>query len=531
MIWEIEEGRKVIEGLDEDGRPDPAYAAALGLRPAPLGRRALASLIEFAIYAFLQLPYWIVALPTLLKVATGAIAPAGLASHPDLVWIIVSTAASGVLTIAFLVVQLVLHGRKGVTLGKAITGIRSVNVATLERPRFGKAFLRGLVLALSFLVPLIGPLLFLISPLFDGEKRGRGWLDKVGGTWFVDVKHGLDPYHEKRMRIARKTVRAEPEAAKSELPSLATPADRVAHAYRPGARTSSGVVGAARPQRPGEQQVGLASQPVAEPAPSHTVPGMPVGGARLGGYRPGELSGRPRSTEPEGGSSSHSAPSISGIVDSVPGRAPASGWQPPPAAAAPPAAPATLRPQRAPAQPAQSAISDETIIEPDLELREAARVAALDAHDGDEVDDRTVRRVEVLQEDDLDVTRARASARPTVATLAFDTGERFAITGAALIGRNPAPAAGEVVEHLLPIADDTRSISKTHLLITASPLAAVDRASTNGSSVVRAGAEHALAPGAPFALAVGDTVRFGDRSVVIESGDAAQAAPARGAAS
>ena len=46
MIWEIDESRKVVEGLDDDGRPDPAYAAALGLRPAPLGRRALASIIE-----------------------------------------------------------------------------------------------------------------------------------------------------------------------------------------------------------------------------------------------------------------------------------------------------------------------------------------------------------------------------------------------------------------------------------------------------------------------------------------------------
>lgn len=509
MIWEIQDDRTVIEGLDEDGRPDPDYAAALGLRPAPLGRRAVASLIEFAVTAILQLPYWLVALPTLLKVATGAIALAGLVSHPGFVWMVVATAVSAVLTLAFVIVQLTLHGRKGVTLGKACTGIRSVNVTTLGRPGFGRALLRALVLCCSFLVPVVGPLLVFLSPLFDSERRGRGWLDKVGATWFVDTKHGLDPYHEKRMRIARKTVRAEPEAARTELPSLATPADRVGLAYRPGARTSAGVVGVARPQEPGGQPVGLASRPAPESAPAHTAPGMPAGGARLGGYRPGELSGSAPSREPmaaQGGAASAPAPSAAGIVDSVPGREPARA-QPP--AAQPPAArtPVASRPV-----PRATPFSEETILDVDVDV---------DGGAPDGVDDSTVRRIDAAEhEDDLDVTRARPRAAVAVATLAFDTGDRFSLTGAALIGRNPAATAGEIVEHLLPIVDDTRTISKTHLLITADPLAAVDRASTNGSSVVRAGVEHALAPGAPFALALGDVVRFGDRAVAIEPGSA-----------
>ena len=475
MIWEIDEGRKVVEGLDEDGRPDPAYAAALGLRPAPLGRRALASIIEFAFYAVLQLPYWIVALPTLLKVATGALQPYGLVAHPDFVWMVVATAVSAVLTIAFVVVQIVLHGRKGVTLGKAIAGIRSIDAVTLARPRIPKALGRALLLYVAFAVPVVGPALLFSSVFFDGERRGRSWLDKAAGTWFVDVRAGLDPYHEKKMRIARKTVRAEPEQERSELPSLATPADRLAQAYRPGARTSSGVVGAAKPQRPGYRpgtlsglpQAGAAEAPAAAPAPSG-----------------------PRYVPPLAG----------GIVDSVPGRAPSD----PPAASS-----ANAAPPAAYAAPPAAPIDEQTIVEPDLEM-----VAA----DDDALDDRTVRRVEVVEpEDDLDATRARTPAREPIATLAFDTGDRFAIHGAALIGRNPAPAAGEVVEHLLPVADDTRSISKTHLLITVSPLAAVDRASTNGSSVVRAGAETVLQPSSPFFLQPGDVVRFGDRSVLIEA--------------
>ena len=42
-IWEVGDDEKVIEGLDELGRPDPAYAAALGLVHAPMLRRALAA--------------------------------------------------------------------------------------------------------------------------------------------------------------------------------------------------------------------------------------------------------------------------------------------------------------------------------------------------------------------------------------------------------------------------------------------------------------------------------------------------------
>ncbi|WP_072315035.1 RDD family protein [Agrococcus sp. Marseille-P2731] len=541
MIWEIEDNRTVIEGLDEHGRPDPAYAAALGLKPAPLGRRVAASLIEFAMFAFLQLPYWIVAVPTLVKVATGAISPSGFLSHPDFFWMVIATAISAALTLAFVVVQLVLHARRGVTLGKAMLGIRSVHVKTLAKPGFGRVVLRALVMYASFFVPVVGPALFFSSVFFDGEKRGRSWLDKVGATWFVDVKQGLDPYHEKRMRIARKTVSAEPEAAKSELPSLATPAERMGQAYRPGARLSSGVVGAARPQEPGRPQVGLAGQAPAEPVPSQTVPGMPAGGARLGGYRPGELSGRsapsapaqptPASTPAPASAPVAPATSVSGIVDSVPGRERAA--QAPAYAPAPLAQPAAQPPASMPPAPAAaaahppSAIDDATVIEPDYEDLGGTGVAGAVAG-GAEVDDSTIRRVEIGQDDDedLDVTRARPSARAAVATLVFDTGDRFAITGAALVGRNPAPTAGEVVEHLLPIADDTRSISKTHLLIATTPLAAIDRASTNGSSVIRAGVEHELEPGVPFPLAVGDAIRFGDRTVVVEPAAAGGAAGA-----
>ena len=54
-IWEIDDGAEEIEGLDENGRPDPAYAAALGLLPAPFGRRALAFVCDVVFFVALVL--------------------------------------------------------------------------------------------------------------------------------------------------------------------------------------------------------------------------------------------------------------------------------------------------------------------------------------------------------------------------------------------------------------------------------------------------------------------------------------------
>ncbi|PKQ35708.1 MAG: hypothetical protein CVT61_04775, partial [Actinobacteria bacterium HGW-Actinobacteria-11] len=259
MIWEIDDRAPEVEGLDAHGRPDPAYAEALGLRPAGRGARVLAALIEWTVAVVIALPAVIALTPVLAQAASGRFDAEEFFAREDLVWLIVAAAVSQGLMIAYLVVQLVLHGRKGVTLGKAICGIRSVNVRTLERPGFWRgAVVRYLVAYASLLVPLIGPVLvIMLSPLFDIERRGRGWLDLAAATWFVDVRGGLNPYDQKRMRIARKRVKTPEHEEKAPLPSLATPVHRDAPAeYVPSARLSGGVIGAHRsaagpaPERP-----------------------------------------------------------------------------------------------------------------------------------------------------------------------------------------------------------------------------------------------------------------------------------------
>lgn len=460
MIWEIDDGAPEIEGLDAQGRPDPAYAAALGLRPAGRGARVLAALLEWTVAVVIALPAIIALTPVVGQVASGRFDPAEFFARGDLVWIIVAVAASQGLMIAYVVVQLVLHGRKGVTLGKAVCGIRSVNVRTLERPGFWRgAVVRYLVAYASLIVPVIGPVLvIMLSPLFDIERRGRGWLDLAAATWFVDVRGGLNPYDSKRMRIARKRVKTPEHEEKAPLPSLATPVHRDAPAeYIPSARFSGGVIGAHR----------------ATSGPTSEQPKAAASGSMVSSAPPSLATGAP---------------------------APASFA--PPAAAAPSPAPApTPAPAQAPAAPAPVQAPAPTPAPPAPAPAAPAPAAPAPAAPADPQSDTPL--------------PAPAGVR---AILVLDTGERIEVRGTTLLGRSPSAAAGEGVAHLVPVVDDTRSVSKTHIAVmpTRRGVLVVDRASTNGSAIVRGGSETALPAGHPAQLQIGDTVRFGDRSLQVE---------------
>ncbi|UWF77724.1 RDD family protein [Microbacterium neungamense] len=455
-IWEIDEKKPTIEGVDAAGRPDPAYAAALGLRRAPFGRRALAAACDGAIWLLLQLPLWLGGVPLLLKLATGAVSPYGFLNHPDFTLAVVMAAITVLLTLVFGVVQLILHGRKGVTVGKAVAGIRTVNVRTLERPGVGPVLLRFLMVSAAGLIPLLAPA-FLISPTFDPQGRGRGWHDKATNVWLVDVRKGLHPYDEKRMRVARKAVKAEPVPERAPLPSLATPVDPGAQPeYRPGSRLSAGVVGVARPHDPRAREASdRPSAPVPSSSPaSPVVPVVPAAPA--------------------------SAPAAAPVAALAPAPQPAPAAQPAPAGQpavvqSPASAPAPA-PQPAPApapQPAQA---------PAPQGAPAVRFG-----------------------------------------LRFDTGDSIPIAEPVLLGRNP-DAAQHPGARPIPLPDETRSLSKTHLLVrpVEGGLEVVDCRSTNGSGLIRGGTEYGIAAGRPIVTTEGDMIRLGDRvaAVVRMSADA-----------
>ncbi len=122
---------------------------------------------------------------------------------------------------------------------------------------------------------------------------------------------------------------------------------------------------------------------------------------------------------------------------------------------------------------------------------------------------------------------AAAEPRPTSAptaeayVLEFDDGTRVAASASGLLGRNPAAAPGEPQAQLLPLADDSMRISKTHAAfgIDATGFWVADRSSRNGTMVHRPdGDAHRLPPGVRTPVPAGSRVTLGGRSFVVVAG-------------
>ena len=115
-----------------------------------------------------------------------------------------------------------------------------------------------------------------------------------------------------------------------------------------------------------------------------------------------------------------------------------------------------------------------------------------------------------------DAPTASSSPAATGWVVELDSGERIGIEGLALLGRAPVARAGDRVRHLVPLRSQDMSVSKTHAQLEVAPdgaLVVMDRGSTNGSVVVRAGVARELAAGRPVTLLDGDVVRLGDRAL------------------
>jgi uncharacterized RDD family membrane protein YckC len=292
-----------VPGLKPNGAPDPAYAAALGLIAASPGKRSLAFGIDAAIAAVLLLPAFIGAFGVLGAVIDVGIDGAAAIDQGSVLVPLILFAVGEFLISAYYIVQLLLHGFRGITIGKAICGIRSVRVTTFARPGFWRVVLRAVVFyAGCVIVPVLGAIPFLLSPLWDYERRGRGWLDRIGGNWLVDARRGLDPFDAKALRLARKRVAAPPKVEPTRLPSLATGAG--VPTFVPDTRSSSAVIGtgdraegigAAQPWSP--PPIG-ASDPTHAPQPTGTrsAPPPPAPPASAPAPSPQSAPGAPPAT-------------------------------------------------------------------------------------------------------------------------------------------------------------------------------------------------------------------------------------------
>lgn len=200
-------------------------AERLGMVAAAPGVRTWAFVIDLLVMLLLAAP-----------VAVGWMLDLGLLST---ILVIVGIA----LPVVFGIVQLLLHGRRGVTVGKASMRLRSVSVRDYGRPGFWRVVLRALVLIASNVLPVIGPFVLLTSALWNG--RGRSVLDRIAGCWLIDVREGVDPFDESQLRRARRSLEEPLRDVSEHLPSLAT----IASASRPALderRSRSGIVGVSR---------------------------------------------------------------------------------------------------------------------------------------------------------------------------------------------------------------------------------------------------------------------------------------------
>lgn len=191
--------------------------------------------------------------------------PAAVGLLVDLGWVSTLLVIIGAgLPTVFCVIQLALHGRRGVTVGKASMRLRSVRLDDYGRPGFWRVVLRAVVLTASNVIPVIGPLVLLTSNLW--HPRGRSVLDRVAGCWLLDVRAGIDPFDETAMRRARRALEEPLRDVSEHLPSLAT----VAAGERPvldDRRSRAGIVGVSRQSWTERADVPAAAVPaVSDPA-------------------------------------------------------------------------------------------------------------------------------------------------------------------------------------------------------------------------------------------------------------------------
>ncbi|MCH6232039.1 RDD family protein [Microbacterium sp. CFH 31415] len=426
------------EPLD-DGPVAPETAAMLGIVQAGLGYRSLAFAIDVVIWLVL-------AGPLIAGMIMRALGDTSLLS-------LLLIAGGWFLSGLFVLIQLILHGRRGVTTGKAALRLRSISATDLGRPGFWRVVLRALVLAASTLVlVVVGPAVLFASSLADPQRRGRSILDRIGGCWVIDARAGLDPFDAKALRHARRALRGRPDDTE-ELPSMASGAPAESSLRIPDARSRAGVVG---PGGTGAQWA------LAAPGDDSVIDGVP--GA---------------DSPPAAPTAQGFAPTAQGFAPTAQGFAPAAQSFAPPAAGA--AAPAAAGHATPPATPAPAPAPAPT----PAEVVQAAGAAPATG-----------------------LRRAQAMIR-------FDDGSVLRVPVLGLIGRDPEPAAGETADAVVRLDDPQRLMSKTHAAFgqDAEGVWVGDRGSRNGTQLLSPGGDVVDVPaGERMRVPVGWTVQIGGRT-------------------
>ncbi len=244
-------------------------ADRLGIVPASSGRRSLAYFSDIVCYLIVASPG--------LTAAWFLIAGANWArpgievfiKQPNFVLLIIIMLGGMLLGWIFIIVEVALHGLKGMTVGRALTGIRSVSVVKMRKPGFWRIVLRALILqAANVVLPLFGPALILCSPLWSA--RGIGWLDRVSKSRVIDIRLGINPMDLKALRRAERRIARPERIVETDLPALDSTA--IDSHFAPGERSRLSVVGENPILPPGDSRDEWAVSVPPAPAPTPAAP-------------------------------------------------------------------------------------------------------------------------------------------------------------------------------------------------------------------------------------------------------------------
>lgn len=404
---------------------------------------------------------------------------------------------AGAVAFAFMLSMWIWESRTGRTVGNSAMGLRTVSADDRGPLGFGRELIRVLMLGVISMIPVAGPVIVHLTPLWDKGDKVQGWHDKVARSVVLDLR---------APKIAVTTGLA-PVGSGPRAPGR--PALRTATPSAPVQQTSRQMPSQApaAPQHPSPQYPG--TPPVAAPDP-WSFPQSPAAPAAGGGI-------------------------ITGIPESAPGAPPAAQpvqqpQQPQPVQAQQPqpvhqqpqppesAWPSKTWPaaQEAAAPPVQQPAAPPIRHELPPQQHPESRPTRPVSFPGDGAAQPPAQAEELWEATRMQAPSLVPAAVVTV-VLELESGARHVIDGPALVGRNPQAADGSPTI-LVRVDDPTRSVSKNHAEMGVDPagLWLTDRGSTNGTVVSAPGRSPQVAePGARVRVPMGSTIHVGDRRIVV----------------
>lgn len=219
----------------------------LGFRNAPLGRRIIANLIDLVIMAGPVALLLSFILPAVFSHALNGLYWPWLTKRPDFVLLLIGTISALVYEIVLAIVQWIMMGLRGASIGKVIAKLRLIRTNDDDPvvPGLWRVLLRSLLI-FAFNIPVvIGAGALFASIFVDPEKRGRSWADRTTRMWLTDRKHGLDVVDRSAIRQARhEAVRV--DERRESVPSLSTAYGGAFERYLPSTRSRLGLVAVER---------------------------------------------------------------------------------------------------------------------------------------------------------------------------------------------------------------------------------------------------------------------------------------------